>query len=284
MKKHKKPEFLVLAVLASASLGLNLASTQSASAAGLFELLFGPPKQVQAPAYAPVEVPSQARGQSQSPSAGNTNTANIAQDSQPSAAYCVRRCDGHFFPVSNVERGKAGALCNSLCPAAQTDIYYGAGIDTAHNARGQSYADSPNAFVYRQRIVDQCTCNGKTPFGLAAIDYRKDPLIKSGDVVATNDGFVRATSKRRGEALFTPVKEAWLQNGLKLTSKHIAQHPKVHSTEIVAIRVHPARSLNDALAMNTAANTAAKTTMADATASTSQPVRRIDEPRVLTTE
>ena len=52
---------------------------------------------------------------------------------------------------------------------------------------GARYADLDNAFVYRQKIVEDCTCNGKDSFGLAQIDVAADPTLRQGDIVATGD-------------------------------------------------------------------------------------------------
>src|SRR5215470_18124242 len=31
-------------------------------------------------------------------------------------AYCVRTCDGRYFPISSSDRASRGETCNSLCP------------------------------------------------------------------------------------------------------------------------------------------------------------------------
>ena len=67
------------------------------------------------------------------------------------------------------------------------------------------YADLDNAFVYRQKLIPDCTCNGKDAFGLAKIDVASDPTLKPGDIVATGDNVkaaltAMAASKERREA------------------------------------------------------------------------------------
>ena len=54
-------------------------------------------------------------------------------------------------------------------------------------ANGARYADLDNAFVYRERILDNCTCNGRNSFGLAPIDAASDPTLRPGDIVASGD-------------------------------------------------------------------------------------------------
>ena len=71
--------------------------------------------------------------------------------------------------------------------------------------RGQRYADLENAFVYRQRIVEGCSCNGKDSFGLARIDVASDPTLRPGDIVSSGDNVKAAliamhAAKERGLA------------------------------------------------------------------------------------
>jgi hypothetical protein len=138
----------------------------------------------------------------------------------PYATYCVRLCDGRYFPVP---RNKAGAAeaCNSLCPASETKIFAGSGIDNASATDGTHYSDIENAFVYRKRIVAGCTCNGKNAFGLAHIDVNEDPTLRKGDIVATTDGLLAFKGRRREVGEFTPVDpsrltKAWRDSFAKL--------------------------------------------------------------------
>ena len=121
-------------------------------------------------------------------------------------AFCVRSCDGKYFPLM---RGLASPaqMCQAFCPASSTKVYFGASIDGAYSAGGERYADSENAFAYRKALRADCTCNGRDPAGLAAVDLALDPSLRAGDVVATADGLV-AYSGTRGnsqQAEFTPV-------------------------------------------------------------------------------
>ena len=118
----------------------------------------------------------------------------------PSVAYCVRTCDGHFFPIQQNATASPAEICQSLCPAAQTKIFTGSGIGGAHSQDGRRYADLPNAFAYRDKMVSNCSCNGKTPFGLVTIDVKRDPTLRQGDIVATHDGLAQVRGGRRGAA------------------------------------------------------------------------------------
>ena len=77
-------------------------------------------------------------------------------------------------------------LCSAFCPAARRKCSTAA-IDHAVTGNGARYGSLENAFVYREKIVPNCTCNGKDSFGLARIDVAADPTLKQGDVVATGD-------------------------------------------------------------------------------------------------
>lgn len=126
-------------------------------------------------------------------------------------AYCVRTCDGRYFPIGAGNNQSRAASCDSLCPASETKVFYGSAIDHATSEGGKSYSSLANAFRYRNEIVSGCTCNGKDQFGLAKIDVQNDPTLRKGDIVAGEDGLVVASRKpdRRGAALnFSPASAA----------------------------------------------------------------------------
>ena len=126
--------------------------------------------------------------------------------------YCVRLCDGRYFPLSAPavsSRAGPAKVCSALCPAAKTAIFRGGDIDRASGARGERYADLDNAFVYRQKLVPDCTCNGRDAFGLAHIDVDKDPTLQAGDIVATRSGLqvFRGTRGAAARAEFSPIRD-----------------------------------------------------------------------------
>lgn len=102
-------------------------------------------------------------------------------------AYCVRLCDGRYFPIQRHNNATSIQLCSAFCPAAKTQVFNGSAIDHAVASSGARYADLDNAFVYRDKIVSNCTCNGKDSFGLAKIDVAADPTLRPGDIVASGD-------------------------------------------------------------------------------------------------
>jgi hypothetical protein len=107
-----------------------------------------------------------------------------------SVAYCVRLCDGRYFPIQR-SGAEPADICSAFCPAAKTKIYSGTAIDYAVANDGKRYSNLDSAFIYRQKVVDGCTCNGKDSFGLARLDVSKDPTLRAGDIVA-RDGTLMA--------------------------------------------------------------------------------------------
>lgn len=172
---------------------------------GLFGALLGRP-----PA-APAPMPPTSYGAPMS-YGGSDDEARPVLPARPvigggGAAFCVRSCDGRYFPVPPAGGESAAAACSSLCPASATRVVYGGDIDGAVTSSGQPYADLPNAFRYRSEIVAGCSCNGKDPFGLAQVRIEDDHTLRKGDMVAGANGLMVASGRtdRRGVANFTPA-------------------------------------------------------------------------------
>jgi len=126
-------------------------------------------------------------------------------------AFCVRTCDGRYFPLVSGSSQSRAESCSSLCPASETKVFYGGNIDHATSEGGKSYTSLANAFRYRNEIVAGCTCNGKDSFGLAHVDIKDDVTLRKGDIVASEQGLLVAGGKpdRRGGALnFSPASAA----------------------------------------------------------------------------
>jgi hypothetical protein len=145
------------------------------------------------------------------PYAGDENISTAPEGSAPRAryyssgsqAYCVRTCDGRYFPISNAGNQSRAASCSSFCPASETKVVYGGNIDSAITESGKPYSELPNAFRYRDELVAGCTCNGKDPVGLAAVKIEDDPTLRRGDIVASPNGLMVAGrgADRRGASL-----------------------------------------------------------------------------------
>jgi hypothetical protein len=123
-------------------------------------------------------------------------------------AFCVRSCDGRYFPITAGDGQSRAASCNSFCPASETKVVYGSSIDRAATEKGKPYSELPNAFRYRNELVAGCTCNGKDQLGLAPVRIEDDPTLRNGDIVAGAKGLVVASraADRRGASLnFSPA-------------------------------------------------------------------------------
>ncbi|WP_170181747.1 DUF2865 domain-containing protein [Phreatobacter stygius] len=109
-------------------------------------------------------------------------------------AYCVRLCDGFFFPApagASEGQGDQQATCNSLCPGTEVALYTargGAAIEDASGPRGQPYARLATAFRFRETTVAACTCQGRATNGLARLPITHDFTLRAGDVVVTDNG------------------------------------------------------------------------------------------------
>jgi hypothetical protein len=124
-------------------------------------------------------------------------------------AYCVRSCDGRYFPVNAADNASRVASCNNFCPASETKVVYGSNIDSATTETGKAYSELPNAFRYRTEMVAGCTCNGKDQIGLAPVKIENDPTLRKGDIVAGENGLlVAGRADKRGASLnFSPASD-----------------------------------------------------------------------------
>ena len=125
-------------------------------------------------------------------------------------AWCVRTCDGRYFPITGPDNQSRVAACNGFCPAAATSLVYGSNIDGAATDAGKPYSELPNAFRYRNEIVAGCTCNGKDQFGLASVAIENDPTLRKGDIVAGANGLLVASpaADKHAALNFSPLPEA----------------------------------------------------------------------------
>lgn len=195
MRRH------MMLVAAAALVGSLALAPRVASAEGLFDFFFGGVQRPQRQAPPQANFFADPFGQNPQPAP----PTRVASGSGP--AFCVRSCDGKYFPLM---RGNASPaqMCQAFCPASPTKVFFGSSIDGASSATGERYADSENAFAYRKALRADCTCNGKDPGGLAPIDISLDGSLRPGDVLATTSGLVAYSGIRLGNdqtAEFTPV-------------------------------------------------------------------------------
>jgi len=179
-----------IALLGVATAMTLFAAPAPAAAQGFFQSLFGA---FTRPAQRPVaqepliygdETPDSRPGTGSSMTSGGTG-----------GAFCVRSCDGRYFPVPASAGVSRADLCNQFCPASTTAVVYGSNIDNARTTEGRAYSALPNAFRFRTEMVAGCTCNGTDALGLARIDINKDRTLRRGDIVVGQDGPLVATGR-----------------------------------------------------------------------------------------
>jgi hypothetical protein len=147
--------------------------------------------------------------------------------------YCVRTCDGRYFPLQRHAGATPAELCKSFCPAAKTMVFSGSKIDTAVAQNGTRYADLDNAFGYRDKVSDSCSCNGKDGLGLARVDTSGDPTLRPGDIVATDNGLATYTGRNR-TAEFTPISTSSGEWARRLSEVKVRPAPASDKIEPVA--------------------------------------------------
>ena len=78
--------------------------------------------------------------------------------------YCVRQCDGYYFPIDSSASpstfDEADQKCQNRCRGAQ--LFYlpknSTEIEEMVDLRGRRYDEMPTAFVYRKTLIDGCSC------------------------------------------------------------------------------------------------------------------------------
>jgi len=193
-------------LIATTALAASVAlAPRMASAEGLFDFLFGgSQKQQQQKAPPQANLLADPFGLNQQAAPPPRPVASGG--SGPS--FCVRSCDGKYFPL--MARGNATpvAMCQAFCPASVTKVFYGGTIEGAASGNGEHYADSENAFAFRKALRADCTCHGRDPAGLAPVDLTLDASLRQGDMIATTNGLVAYSGARVGAgqtAEFIPI-------------------------------------------------------------------------------
>ena len=112
-------------------------------------------------------------------------------------------------------------------------VFSGGKIDTAVAPNGTRYADLDNAFAYRDKVSDSCSCNGKDGLGLARVESSGDPTLRPGDIVATNDGLASYAGRNR-TAEFTPIGTSSSEWARRLSEVKVRPAPPSEKIEPVA--------------------------------------------------
>jgi hypothetical protein len=191
-----------------------LAALPAPASAGFLDFLFGgheqPPTRVSAPVSSYAEPPPPPGFPPVTPGSLTAYDSGAGR----TVAFCVRLCDGRQFPLGTIGNATPVEACKSMCPASKTKVFFGGELNRAVARDGTRYADLDHAFLYRQQLVANCTCNGKSSSGLAAADAKDDPTLRPGDIVATETGFVTYQGGHGQAAAFTPVAAGSLTTAL----------------------------------------------------------------------
>ncbi|XIA66255.1 DUF2865 domain-containing protein [Bradyrhizobium sp. TZ2] len=193
-----------LATLGAAALVCASALAPAAQAQDFFSQLFGGFGRPRHQPYIPFPFPND------DGSVGSPRGEMRSRYAGGGQAYCVRTCDGRYFPLTASDNASRVASCNSFCPASETRVFYGSSIDNAAADDGKPYSELPNAFRYRNEMVSGCTCNGKDQVGLAPVKIENDPTLRRGDIVAGENGLLvagRSGDKRGAQLNFSPASE-----------------------------------------------------------------------------
>lgn len=200
----------------AAALAVTVPATP-ATAEGFFDFLFGgfrrrPPP----PPPVSVDRPNELFRERAGPNGRQEERESVRGTAGPHAAYCVRLCDGRYFPIQGRRNTSAAEQCNAFCPASPTQIFSGNEIGRAKAGDGRRYVDLPNAYLYRKSVVAGCSCNGKDRVGLASVPVNDDPTLLPGDIVATNSGFTVYNGRDpQQQTAFTPIDSAKISKSLR---------------------------------------------------------------------
>jgi uncharacterized protein DUF2865 len=205
-------------------------TVQPASAQSLFEALFGGfRRQAQ-----PVSHESSSYADPFNSLSGETRRSSGEASFGHGIVFCVRTCDGRYFPLQRHGGTSPADLCRSFCPTAKTMVFSGSKIDTAVAPNGARYADLDNAFAYRDKVSAGCSCNGKDGHGLARLDTLSDPTLRPGDIVATDSGLSTYTGNNNKTAEFTPISTSSSEWARRLAEVKIEPAPPSERIEPVA--------------------------------------------------
>jgi len=160
----------------------------------LFDFLFGPDTPAPRAAPPPRAAASRRSGDPRfsgrlgvhvAPGAGESASAGM----QSGGGFCVRVCDGYYFPLIKSEQATRQQSCEYACPSAPMTIYDGATIETARNHKGEKYTSLSTAFKFRDKATERCSCNAPENSQAFFVRIaRSDPTLRAGDIVFDETG------------------------------------------------------------------------------------------------
>ncbi|MDQ0315960.1 DUF2865 domain-containing protein [Amorphus orientalis] len=154
----------------------NFLGSEPRSGGGFFERLFGGGRQPATSApreNAPaVEEANRANGGEQRRGVSDSDPAVVgAYRGSGMKTWCVRLCDGFYFPISystsSSQYRRDLAVCQGRCPGADVSLYshpsYLDPEDMVSTVSGERYTALPTAFLYRTKYVPSCGCELSPP-------------------------------------------------------------------------------------------------------------------------
>lgn len=125
-----------------------------------------------------------------------TNRSSVPKASVKGVkSYCVRSCDGFFFPLAGIKGEAKDSLteneaCSTLCPGTPTELYRmtSGSIETMVGPNRKSYSAHPKAFAFREKIEQSCSCKGISTGGLARLPMERDYTLREGDILLLETG------------------------------------------------------------------------------------------------
>ena len=174
---------------------------RTAAAEGLFDFLFGGAKQQQQKA------PAQANFFAD-PLGLNQQAAPQPRVAGSGPAFCVRSCDGGFFPLNFSARhgnlDQLTELCKALCPNAEVAVYTrnpAHDVSTALSIDGQPYKDLPNALKFVKSVEPNCGCKAPNQSWVEALAHAEEVLNQMG---GASDSDTTVT-EQQSQALSQPL-------------------------------------------------------------------------------
>ncbi|WP_159727405.1 DUF2865 domain-containing protein [Methylosinus sp. Ce-a6] len=130
---------------------------------------------------------------------GEPERSVYAETGSGGRSYCVRECDGYFFPVglysSSSDTASHQRACGRLCPGARTTLYVMRGgsdkIEDAVAARGGGAYARLMASLQRKGDGEKdkdCSCHSGRVHESAIEAIFLDPTLRRGDAVMTAHG------------------------------------------------------------------------------------------------
>ncbi|MEW5423201.1 DUF2865 domain-containing protein [Amorphus sp. 3PC139-8] len=163
--------------------------------------------------------------------------------------WCVRLCDGFYFPVSystsssNYRRDLA--ICQGRCPGADVSLYshpsYLDPEDMVSTVSGERYTALPTAFLYRDKVISGCGCELQAPEIKTAGDRG---LTTPLDAAPQDEASELASTETGEDGVETPVEAGDAEQG-SLTVAAYAQEVAEDSPASAVLKELPLRPKSD---------------------------------------